>query len=92
MPVDPDLLVISGTFITLAGMGIFYSLVRKRLERRGASPQELRQVEERLERLEQAVDAIAIEVERVLEAQRFTAKVLADQRAPAELPAKTTRP
>jgi saccharopine dehydrogenase-like NADP-dependent oxidoreductase len=33
----------------------------------------------RLARLEQAVDAIALEVERVSEAQRFTTKLLNDQ-------------
>ena len=33
----------------------------------------------RLERIEQAVEAVAIEVERVAEAQRFSAKLLAEQ-------------
>lgn len=33
----------------------------------------------RLEQLQQSVDAIAIEVERIAEAQRFTAKLLADR-------------
>ena len=33
----------------------------------------------RLARLEQAVDAIALEVERISEAQRFTAKLLGEQ-------------
>lgn len=35
--------------------------------------------EERLARIEQAVDAIAIEVERISEGQRFVTKVLADR-------------
>ncbi len=35
--------------------------------------------EARFARLEQAVDAIAIEVERVAEAQRFSAKLLSDR-------------
>jgi transposase-like protein len=39
--------------------------------------------DERLARLEQAVDAIAIEVERMSEGQRFVAKLLAE-RAEAE--------
>lgn len=45
-------------------------------------------LEERLGRLEQAVDAIAVEMERVGEGQRFVTKLLAD-RAPArpEVPA-----
>ena len=33
----------------------------------------------RLARLEQSVDAIALEIERMSEAQRFTAKLLSDQ-------------
>lgn len=33
----------------------------------------------RLERIEQAVEAVAIEVERIAEAQRFSAKLMADQ-------------
>lgn len=43
--------------------------------------------EGRLERIEQAVEAIAIEVERVSEGQRFVTKLLSDtSRAPASLP------
>ena len=41
-------------------------------------------VDERLERIEQAIDAMAIEVERVSEGQRFTAKLLADRPAASE--------
>ena len=39
--------------------------------------------EARFARLEQAVDAIAIEVERVAEGQRFTTKLLADRTSTA---------
>ena len=35
--------------------------------------------EERLARIEQAVDAIAIEVERIAEGQRFTTKLLSEK-------------
>ena len=37
------------------------------------------QVDDRLERLQQSVDAIAIEVERITEAQRFSARLLAER-------------
>ena len=37
-------------------------------------------LEERLERMELAIDAMATEVERVAEGQRFTSKLLADQK------------
>jgi hypothetical protein len=38
-------------------------------------------------RLEQAVEAIALEVERISEGQRFTTKLLADRAAAERLPA-----
>ena len=34
---------------------------------------------ERMERMEQAVDAIAVQVERIAEGQRFTTKLLSDR-------------
>ncbi len=40
--------------------------------------------EERLDQLQQSVDAIAVEVERIAEAQRFSAKLLAER---PEIPA-----
>jgi hypothetical protein len=42
----------------------------------------------RLERIEQAIDAIAVEVERISEGQRFTTRLLSDRVAaePAKLP------
>ena len=40
-------------------------------------------IKQRMERLEQAVDAVAIEIERVSESQRFVAKVLVERPAPA---------
>lgn len=36
-------------------------------------------IEKRLERMEQAIESVAVEVERISEAQRFTAKLLADR-------------
>jgi hypothetical protein len=42
------------------------------------SPRQDPQTLERLERLEQAVDAVAIEIERVGEAQRFQGRMLAE--------------
>jgi hypothetical protein len=42
------------------------------------------QHDERLEHLQQSVDAIAIEVERIAEGQRFTTKLLAERAEGAE--------
>jgi hypothetical protein len=36
-------------------------------------------VDERLYRIEQAVDAMAVEIERMAESQRYTTKILADR-------------
>ena len=38
-----------------------------------------------LEQLQQSIDAIAVEVERIAEAQRFSAKLLAERADPAAL-------
>jgi hypothetical protein len=46
----------------------------------------------RLERIEQAVDAIAIEVERISEGQRFTTRLLSDAQGLAALGAGTAAP
>jgi len=50
------------------------------------SPRELPNplYEQRLDQLQQSVDAIAVEVERIAEAQRFSAKLLAER---ADIPA-----
>jgi hypothetical protein len=50
----------------------------KRMERGGA-PQIPSDVSARLERMEQAIDSIAVEVERISEGQRFTTKLLAER-------------
>lgn len=42
--------------------------------------------DERLEQLQQSVDAIAVEVERIAEAQRFTAKLMARRAESQPLP------
>jgi len=41
--------------------------------------------------MEQAIDAIALEVERISEGQRFTTKLLSETRSPDALPATSRR-
>ena len=53
-----------------------------KLERDSTSPF----AEARLARIEQAVEAIALEVERISEGQRFTTKLLSEQSRPAPRP------
>lgn len=95
---DPDvlkiaqLLTIGGIFaglIVVVGLTIRFILLRT--PRR--NPNELPQVsEDRFARLEGAVESIALEVERISEAQRFTAKVLSErlpERQPERLPERS---
>lgn len=42
--------------------------------------------EARLEQLQQSIDAIAVEVERIAEAQRFSARLLAEKNEPSGVP------
>lgn len=55
-------------------------------KRDGTAAQGLVVDEDRMARLEQAVEAIALEVERISEGQRFTTKLLSDRAAADRLP------
>lgn len=65
----------------------------KRMERSSAMPAVPADVTARLERMEQAIDSIAIEVERISEGQRFTTKLLSERTAgePAAPPSSVSR-
>lgn len=56
--------------------------IAERITRRPYGPSIPTEVAERLERMEVAIDSIAVEVERISENQRFTTKLLAE-RVPA---------
>ena len=65
-------------FITCAVMVIGFPIARafgKRIERRGAPVSVDVGSAEQLQRIEQAVDAMAIEIERISESQRFMARL-----------------
>src|SRR5262245_57050878 len=68
--------------------------ISRRWERGSSTPTLPPDLTHRLERIEQAVEAVAIEVERMAEAQRFTAKLMAEQRslAPGEPANADARP
>ena len=70
-------------FVTMAIIIIGLPLARafaRRMDRKGATPQISNDVSAQLAHLNQAVDAIALEVERITEGQRFTTKLLSEQR------------
>jgi hypothetical protein len=72
-------------FASLPVIAIGYPLARayaKRMESGGRPAQIPSDVSARLERMEQAIDSIAVEVERISEGQRFTTKLLSERVAP----------
>lgn len=64
----------------------FVRVIARRLERRDVPPANLNRIEERLGRLETGVDAIAVEIERISEGQRFTTRLLAERSGEAGRP------
>ena len=85
MPVDPNLIVhevfswvVPGLVIMVLGFPVV-RLITKWLEPKPVPPRELSAINGRLERIETAVDSIALEVERISEAQRFSARLQSEQ-------------
>jgi hypothetical protein len=71
------------TCLTVAAIGVPMARAwARRLERGPSQDSMLPDVTARLERMEQAIDAIAVEVERISEGQRFTTKLLAERNNP----------
>ncbi len=69
-------------FVCLAVTAIGVPIARayaRRLDREPSRPELPADVAARLERMEQALDSISIEVERISEGQRFTTKLLAER-------------
>lgn len=83
-----DIATLSVLFVLTPLALAFARLLWKRGTKAARQPtEEQRANAERLERLEQAVDAIAIEVERVGESQRYQARVLSEANLMPPLPA-----
>lgn len=79
-----DLMAIIMGAVTLTSLGT--PLVKawaRRFERKHEFQQQA-QIEQRLAAIEQAIETVAVEVERISEGQRFTTKLLAD-RAPSAM-------
>ena len=83
------LLIVMGTVAFLASL----SFLRRFLESRGQRRQQidLDGLQDRLARIESAVESTALEVERISESNRFVAKLLAD-RAGAAIVAGPPKP
>ncbi len=86
---DPDIVsffqVCAGIVMTvgaLAAIGISARVILLRAQRSSQRPPI---DENRLQHLEQAVDAIAVEVERISEGQRYTTKLLSERNRDSSL-------
>ena len=73
-------------FITMAAIIVGLPLARafaRRMDRHSGTAQIPTEITSQLTQLNHAVDAIALEVERISEGQRFTARLLSEERNPA---------
>ncbi len=83
----PEIAVPLGAFATAIICAIGIPLARaysRRMDAEARNPRLPSEVTERLERMEQALDSIAVEIERITEGQRFTTKLLSEGRGAAE--------
>jgi hypothetical protein len=81
---DVDIVVPVAFFATTAFVAVGLPLARaaaRRMDRQAVSAKIPPELTQRLERMEQAIDAIAVEVERISEGQRFTTRLLSDRQA-----------
>lgn len=79
----PDVAVPLGAFATAIICAIGIPLARaysRRMDADSKNPRIPSEVAARLERMEQTLEAVAIEVERITEGQRFTTKLLSEGR------------
>ncbi|HXI98723.1 MAG TPA: hypothetical protein VNG73_07230 [Gemmatimonadaceae bacterium] len=86
---DPAKVIVAVVFFTSVAYSIkaiAQAAVAHRREESRARDSSPAVSEARLARIEQAVEAIALEVERISEGQRFTTKLLSEQARPAPKP------
>jgi hypothetical protein len=83
----PDIAVPLGAFATAIICAIGIPLARaysRRMDSEARNPRIPSDVADRLERMEHALDSIAIEIERITEGQRFTTKLLSEGKGVSE--------
>lgn len=80
----------AGVLVPLGGMFMIVAIVlgipmmrimSRRMDARLSTPGPAADTTARLERIEHAIDAMAVEVERIAEGQRFTTKLLSERSA-----------
>lgn len=86
---NDDVLIIGSFCLTAIVLGLGVPLVRafvRRADRRDALPAPDTESQARLARIEQTLEAVAVEVERISEGQRFVTKLLAARDDAPKLP------
>ena len=90
MPPELVIPAVATVIIVVIVAGTLYSLLKMYMKGGGGGrtpPADLEEIRDGLARMEQAIDAIAIEVERLSEGQRFTTRLLAEEaREAAQIP------
>lgn len=77
---NEDIVAIGGFFFTVIVIVIGLPIVRVWAERKRQEPDpRLIATDDRLARMEQAIDSLAIEIERISEGQRFVTRLLAER-------------
>ena len=95
MYVGPEIVVPLGGMAMVVAIVVGRPLVgawAKKVENDSKRPVLPPEVAGRLERMEQSIDAIAVEIERISEGQRFTTKLLAETKNTPALPSAAQRP
>jgi hypothetical protein len=88
----PEIAVPLGAFVTAIVLAVGVPLARaysRRMDAQSRNPQIPSEVAARLERMEQAIDSVALEVERISEGQRFTTKLLSEGNRASAAPSGT---
>ena len=87
--VDPDVIsfaVVAAVIVGMVGSLVAIGIWGMRASRKKSSRELPNPVyEQRLDQIQQSIDAIAVEVERIAEAQRFSAKLLKERSETTEL-------
>ena len=79
---EPAVVVPVAFFTMCAVIAVGFPLARafaRRMDREAVAPRVAPELVQRLEHMEQAIDSIAVEVERISEGQRFTTKLLSER-------------
>ena len=82
---NENIIALFGVFSTAIVLGLGIPLVRayaRRQDRAAVLTTADSQLDERLARMENAIEAIAVEVERISEGQRFVTRLLAERERP----------